>query len=194
MLPKICPHMQKQAWSSLIRGAWVCCGYLIDVFTFLPQVPLKAACFLSISVALHFELISPYIDHVQRQLGLSLYTRKTILMTYLREYSSARLPLCRTSKKTGISCLHQALCALLKHPPQTVYNFLPQQLYSCDRSHGPCSSLLQKSFATGSSSREVNKTDFFPWKPYKESLQFVRLKVQHHVTPSLEPMAHDGKR
>lgn len=50
-------------------------------------------------------------------------------------------------------------------------------------------SLLPNSFITGASSREVNQTEiFFSWKLYKESLQLVRLEVQH-VSPSVKPMA-----
>ncbi|KAL6034468.1 hypothetical protein STEG23_032440, partial [Scotinomys teguina] len=50
-----CPNLAEEPWVTV-------------------QVPLKAAYLLSISVALHFDLISPDIDHVQRQLGFSLYT------------------------------------------------------------------------------------------------------------------------
>lgn len=52
------------------------------------------------------------------------------------------------------------------------------------------SSLLQNSFITGASSREVNQTEiFFPADFTKKALQFVRLEVQHRVTPSVKRMA-----
>lgn len=53
------------------------------------------------------------------------------------------------------------------------------------------SSLLQNSFIIGASSREVNQTEifFFPADFTKKALQFVRLEVQHRVTPFVKRMA-----
>lgn len=99
--------------------AWI---FHLCICSFPSQVSSTVAHLWPISLVLHFDFMSPNIDYIQKQLGFSWHTGETILITYLWEYSSAQLALCRTSKKSGIRHLHEvpALCWNTHSWPQCI--------------------------------------------------------------------------
>ena len=187
MPSNICPCMQKRSWSYRRRGFWAWCEYFIRVSSTglidSSTPPIRFTCFTFWSHQPQYWLYSEAAG---------------VLLTHRRDYIDNLF----TGIQLSSTCIMQDIkeirdqtsswgpCTLLKHPLLTsVYNSPPQQLYSYDRSRGLSASLLQKSFITGASSREVNQPDISSGNKTKKACRLVGWKVNITWPSSVEPMA-----